>query len=108
MQKDSADVPDLVSVIVTTYDREDALGAVLAAWARQHGRAFEVVIADDGSGPATTAVVAKWQARIGVPLGHVWQAHRGFRAAEVRNRAILASGGDHLIFLFRDCPPPPA
>ncbi len=102
MQKGSADVPGLVSVIVTTYDREDALEAVLAALSRQHDRAFEVVIADDGSGPATAAVVAKWQARIGVPVGHVWQAHQGFRAAEVRNRAILASGGDYCIFLDGD------
>ena len=49
----SADVPDLISVIVTTYNREDALEAVLAALARQSDRGFEVVIADDGSGPAT-------------------------------------------------------
>jgi N-terminal domain of galactosyltransferase len=47
--------------------------------------------------------VAKWQARFGAPLGHVWQAHQGFRAAEVRNRAILACGGDYCIFLDGDC-----
>src|SRR5216684_4297034 len=69
MQKDSADVPGLIFVIVTTYDREDALDAVLAALSRQRDRGFEVVIADDGSGPGTAAIVAKWRARIGVPLG---------------------------------------
>ncbi len=103
MQKDSADVPGLISVIVTTYDREDALDAVLAALSRQRDRGFEVVIADDGSGPGTAAIVAKWRARIGVPLGHVRQAHRGFRAAEIRNRAILACGGDYCVFLDGDC-----
>ena len=46
---------DLVSVIVTTYNGEDALDAVLRSLSRQTDRAFEVVIADDGSGPATAA-----------------------------------------------------
>ena len=44
-------MPDLISVIVTTYDREDALDAALSALSRQNDRGFEVVIADDGSRP---------------------------------------------------------
>jgi glycosyltransferase involved in cell wall biosynthesis len=96
-------VADLVSVIVTTYDREDALAAVLSALSRQSDRGFEVVIADDGSGPATTAVVEAWRSRLGVPLGRVWQPNRGFRAAEIRNRAIIACRGDYCVFLDGDC-----
>ena len=99
----SAEVPDLISVIVTTYNREDALEAVLSALSRQSDRGFEVVIADDGSGSGTAAVVERWRSRLGVPLGHVWQADRGFRAAEIRNRAILACRGDYCIFLDGDC-----
>ncbi|HEY7662507.1 MAG TPA: glycosyltransferase family 2 protein [Xanthobacteraceae bacterium] len=99
-------VPDLVSVIVTTYERTDALEAVLSALSRQSDGGFEVVIADDGSGPATAALVDGWRARLGVPLTHVWQAHRGFRAAEIRNRAILAAHGDYCVFLDGDCIPP--
>jgi glycosyltransferase involved in cell wall biosynthesis len=105
--RSGAEVPDLVSVIVTTYDREDALTAVLAALSRQSERRFEVVVADDGSGPATAAVVDGWQARLGVPLGHVWHPHRGFRAAEIRNRAIVACRGDYCVFLDGDCIVPP-
>jgi glycosyltransferase involved in cell wall biosynthesis len=101
--RSSAQVPDLVSVIVTTYNREDALAAVLSALSRQSHRHFEVVIADDGSGPATAAVVDGWRSRLGVPLSHVWQADRGFRAAEIRNRAILACRGDYCVFLDGDC-----
>jgi glycosyltransferase involved in cell wall biosynthesis len=103
----SADVTDLTSVIVTTFNREDALDAVLAALARQSDRGFEVVIADDGSHPATAAVVDRWRPRLGVPLSHVWQVNRGFRAAEIRNRAILACGGDYCVFLDGDCLPRP-
>jgi glycosyltransferase involved in cell wall biosynthesis len=98
-----ADVPDLISVIVTTYNREDALEAVLSALSRQSDRGFEVVIADDGSGPVTAAVVERWRPRLGVALSHVWQVDRGFRAAEIRNRAILACGGEYCVFLDGDC-----
>lgn len=99
----SAKVPDLISVIVTTYDREDALEAVLSALSRQSDRGFEVVVADDGSRPTTAAVVDRWRPRLGVPLDHVWQVNCGFRAAEIRNRAILVCHGDYCIFLDGDC-----
>ena len=39
-----------ISVIVTTYNRVDALGAVLRGLDHQTDRDFEVIIADDGSG----------------------------------------------------------
>ena len=100
-------MPDLISVIVTTYNREDALDAVLSALSRQSDRGFEVVIADDGSRPMTAAVVEHWQTRLGVQLSHVWQLNCGFRAAEIRDRAILACRGDYCIFLDGDCIVPP-
>jgi len=96
-------VPELISVIVTTYNREDALEAVLSALSRQSDREFEVVVADDGSRPATAALIERWKGRLGVPLSHVWQADRGFRAAEIRNRALLAARGDYCVFLDGDC-----
>lgn len=94
---------DLTSVIVTTWDREDALDAVLRSLAGQTDRDFEVIVADDGSGEATARLIADWMPRLGLPLKHVWQEHRGFRAAEIRNRAILASQGTYCIFLDGDC-----
>ena len=94
---------ELISVILTTYNREDALAAVLRSLTNQQDRHFEVVVADDGSGPETAAVVADWKPRLGLPLIHVWQEHHDFRAAEIRNRAILASSGDYCIFLDGDC-----
>lgn len=96
-------MPELISVIVTTYNREDALEAVLSALSRQSDREFEVVVADDGSRPATAALIERWKGRLGVPLSHVWQADRGFRAAEIRNRALLAARGDYCVFLDGDC-----
>ena len=93
----------LISVIVTTYNREDALAAVLRSLAGQKDRNFEVLVADDGSSPATAALVEQYKAGIGVPLTHVWHEDRGFRAGEIRNLALLASRGDYVIFLDGDC-----
>lgn len=94
-----------ISIIVTTYDRPDALDAVLRGLARQSDGDFEVIVADDGSGPATAALLKGWRGRLRQPITHVWQEHRGFRAAEIRNRGILASSGAYCIFLDGDCIP---
>ena len=94
-------------MIVSTFNREDALGAVLRSLARQSDRDFEVVVADDGSGPATAEMAKQWQPRFGVKLIHVWHRKQGFRLAEIRNRAIRASSGAYCIFLDGDCLVPP-
>ena len=98
---------DLISVILTTYQREDALDAVLRALARQSDRGFEVVVADDGSGAPTRAVVERRAALTEISIRHVWQEDRGFRLAEIRNRAIRASSGTYCIILDGDCIPRP-
>ena len=41
------------------------------------------------------------------PLRHVWHEDRGFRLAEIRNRAVLQSAGGYCVFLDGDCIPPP-
>jgi glycosyltransferase involved in cell wall biosynthesis len=100
-------VTELISVIVSTFDRPDALSAVLRGLSRQTDRGFEVVVADDGSGEPTLDLIAEWKLRLGLPLAHAWHEHQDFRAAEARNRAILASRGAYCIFLDGDCIPRP-
>ena len=94
---------DLISVIVITYNREDALEAVLRSLEGQTDAYFEVLVADDGSGPATAKLIAAWRAKVGHRVIHVWHEDRGFRAAEIRNHAVLASRGTYCIFLDGDC-----
>ncbi len=94
---------DLISVIVSTYNREDALDAVLRALSRQTDRHFEIIVADDGSGAATASVVRKWAEKGPVPVRHVWHEDRGFRLADIRNRGILASAGAYVVFIDGDC-----
>jgi glycosyltransferase involved in cell wall biosynthesis len=100
-------VTELISLIVSTYNRPDALDACLRSLSHQTDKNFEIVVADDGSGPETREFVKSWTVKSGVPLKHVWQEDRGFRLAEIRNRAIAASAGAYLVFLDGDCITPP-
>ena len=94
---------ELISIIVTSYRREDALDAVLRSLSRQGDADFEVIVADDGSGPETATLVESWKAKVGHRVAHVWHEDRGFRAAEIRNRAVLEARGSYCVFLDGDC-----
>lgn len=96
-----------IAVIVTTYNRPDALAAVLEGYLVQTDADFEVLIADDGSAEDTAKVVAQFQKRGGFPLRHIWQEDAGFRAAAIRNRALAATAADYIVFTDGDCVPPP-
>jgi glycosyltransferase involved in cell wall biosynthesis len=93
----------LISIIVATYNRPDALDAVLRSLSRQDDQDFEVIVADDGSSSDTAAVVEAWKDRQPRRVVHVWHPDDGFRLAEIRNRAIRAAAGDYCIFLDGDC-----
>ena len=94
-----------VSVIVTTYNSPRALALVLAALARQTVRGFEILIADDGSGPETAALIRECAERSPEPIRHVWHPDEGFRKCAISNKAILAAAGDYLVFFDGDCIP---
>jgi len=98
------DTPAKISVIVSTYNAPVFLDMVLRSLARQRTRvAYEVVVADDGSGPATAGLIARRQPDFPVPLLHAWQPDTGFRLAESRNNALLLASGDYVVFLDGDC-----
>ena len=92
-----------ISVIVTTYERPKALNAVLKSLSLQVKLPTEIIVADDGSGQKTRSLIKSWQSKIACPLIHVWQEDKGFRAARIRNLAVLSSKGNYLIFLDGDC-----
>ena len=100
-------MPMPISVIVTTYNRPDALAATLRGLEAQRYRPFEVIIADDGSTGETADFIREVSEKFPVPLKHVWHPDRGFRAAAITNRAIAASTGDYVILMDGDCIPRP-
>ena len=95
-----------ISVVLSTYERPRDLALALAGYALQDDPAFEVVVADDGSGPETAGVIADAAAG-GLPVRHVWHPDRGFRKTESLDRAVRACAGEYLIFSDGDCIPRP-
>src|SRR5690349_14503306 len=94
-----------LAVIVTTYNRPDALHAVLTGYAAQSDLAFELIVADDGSTADTAAVVDAFARLASFPVVHVWQDDQGFRAAAIRNKALLRTMADYIVFTDGDCIP---
>jgi glycosyltransferase involved in cell wall biosynthesis len=94
-----------LSLVVSTYEAPDSLEAVLRALADQSDERFDVVVADDGSGPATGEVVNRARVTFGERLVHAWQPDEGFRVARARNLGALHAPGDFLVFLDGDCVP---
>lgn len=90
------------ALVITTYERADALAAVLDSVSRQRTPPSEVIVADDGSGPATREVIAAFIGRSTVPARLVSQPHVGFRLTRLRNLAIAATGMEYLVFVDGD------
>ena len=93
------------SVVLATYEQPRLLDLALAGYSNQSTRDFELVIADDGSGPETRRVIDSHRRRLPVPVRHVWQPHRGFWKSAAVNRAVLHSGGSQMVFSDGDCVP---
>ena len=94
-----------ISFIVLTYNRPDALLAVLRSLALQCDADHEVLIADDGSRPESVAALKERCPAFRCSVRHVWHADTGFTAAACRNLAAHYATGDYLVFVDGDCVP---
>ncbi len=86
-----------VSLVISTYNRPDMLRLCLQAVLAQTILPDEIVIADDGSGPATKQLVDEFAANSPVPFVHVWQPDDGFQLAAIRNKSFAKASGDYII-----------
>ena len=91
-----------VSLIITTYNRPDALLLVLRSIEGQITLPYEVIIADDGSTNDTKEVVTSFQEKSDIRVIHSWQEDSGFRAAKSRNKAIAKATGKYIILVDGD------
>ncbi len=93
--------------IVLTYNRSDALLAVLQALAPQCEPNDVVIVADDGSRPEHVQALRAGMPVFPCPVRHVWHPDAGFTAARARNLAAREADADYLVFLDGDCVPGP-
>ena len=96
---------DLVSVVITTYNRSDALLAVLNGSSRQSDQHFEVIVADDGSREEHLRPIFESADAKALKLVHVWHPDVGFTAACIRNRGVALASSPYVLFLDGDCVP---
>ena len=94
-----------ISLLITTFNRPDALELVLKTVASQSHAPSEVVVCDDGSSLETSLLVRQWAERL--PIRHVWQPDRAFRAARSRNLAISKGEAEYVVLIDGDCLLPP-
>lgn len=94
-----------IAVIVSTYNRLDALEKVLEGLVQQTRQPDEIIVADDGSSNGTRKTIAAFIHNYDLNMTHVWQQDKGFRVAEIRNKAILQSSSEYVVFLDGDCIP---
>jgi glycosyltransferase involved in cell wall biosynthesis len=94
-----------ISFVVLTYNRTDALLAVLRSLAKQCGAEHEVLVADDGSNNEQVNLLRQKCPVFNCPARHVWHSDTGFTASRARNLGAYHATGDYLVFLDGDCVP---
>lgn len=91
--------------VVLTYNRSDALLAVLRALAPQCAPDDMVVIADDGSRPEHVQALREGLPPFACRVRHAWHPDTGFTAARARNLGAAAAQADYIVFMDGDCVP---
>ena len=97
-------VPDLVTVVVPTYNRAYVLREALESVRVQTYRPIEIVVVDDGSTDRTEGVLEAWVSEClgerSLIVRRIRQRHSGAPAA--RNRGLVESRGAFIQFLDSD------
>ena len=88
---------------MSTYNWPAALRVVLNSVAEQSVLPNEIIVADDGSGKDTKAVIEQFRDEIRVPVSHMWQEDKGFRKSAILNKAVASSRADYIIQIDGDC-----
>lgn len=94
-----------ISVIVSTYNSEAWLQKVLEGYKYQTYNHFEVLVADDGSRPATKELIDSFRKDYPVPLRHIWHEDEGYRRQRILNIAITEAAMPYILFTDGDCIP---
>jgi glycosyltransferase involved in cell wall biosynthesis len=94
--------PGSCSLIITTYNWPQALHKCLQTVAWQTSMPAEVIVADDGSGPATAEVVESAKRDFPTPLIFLTQEKIGRRKTRIDNIAIANAQKPYLIFIDHD------
>ena len=99
--------PKKITVVISTYNHVRPLELCLAGFRNQTSHPGEILIADDGSGPDTRALIERLLPTLPSPARHLWHEDKGFRKNIILNRALAQAKGDYLVLTDADCIPHP-
>lgn len=91
-----------IALLISTYNRPDALDLCLRSIMNQVIMPHEILIADDGSDERTERLIDRYRNTTDIPLLHIWHEDNGFELAKIRNKAIAASQADYIIQIDGD------
>lgn len=95
-----------ISVIISTFNHPRWLEKVLWGYCMQTFKDYEIIVADDGSGPDTKSMLEAFKLKFpNLSLTHVWHSNKGFRKTKILNQAIKMAKNDYLLFTDGDCIP---
>jgi glycosyltransferase involved in cell wall biosynthesis len=92
-----------LSLVVAVYRRHDFLALVLESLLNQTFKDFEIIVADDGSGPEMAETIDRYRPQFARPVIHEWHEDDGFRKTVIVNRAVTRASADYLVFIDGDC-----
>ena len=90
------------SLLISTYNWPKALDFCLQSALQQTHLPGEILIADDGSTEETASLIKEYRQVSPIPIIHVWHEDKGFRLAEIRNKAIAKAQYDYIIQIDGD------
>jgi glycosyltransferase involved in cell wall biosynthesis len=90
------------TLIISTYNRTEALELILLSLMTQTVLPNEVVIADDGSGEEIKKMIIDFSKKVSIPIIHVWQEDIGNRKPTILNKSIAQSKYDYIIQIDGD------
>lgn len=88
----------LVSIIIPTKDRPEALAESLVGAISQEYKKFEIVVADSGD-TSVKPIIDKVIEQTDVPIKYIYfENKKNYTLAEARNRAVIEADGQILVF----------
>ena len=99
--------PARIPIVISTYNHVRPMELCLAGFRNQSTPPGEILIADDGSGPETRALIERLLPALPCPARHLWHEDKGFRKNIILNRALAGAKGDYVVLTDADCIPHP-
>ncbi len=91
-----------IAVLISTYNWPEALELVLLSLLKQTRLPDEILIADDGSGANTKALIGHYRSLFPIPIKHAYQEDKGFRKCLILNKAVKLTEAAYIIEIDGD------